>query len=289
MSVYKSVRWKEKIQSAHLDRLNNLEIPFRTIDLQTEFGNTKVTITEKHEQVDKIPTIVLHGVHASAGIALKALQPLAEKYQLFIIDTVGQATMSEDSKLDLNNNSYGKWLKESIEKLGFSKVNIIAASYGGFLLSDLLRTDPNKVNKAIFLVPAGFANGSPWSSIRQVSIPMIKYNLTGNEKDLYKFMSAFYSEIKSDDIEFQKSLLKGVNLDLRRPPLAKENEFSDFNGKVYYMGVEDDIFFPVEQSLKKLKQAFTTLTDSYILQGAKHIPATRHNQDINNKISKWLE
>lgn len=291
MSLYKSTVWKERIQTAHLKRLEALPFKIKRYRRDTSFGTTH--IAEAGNGIvneDSLPVLALHGVHAGAGIALQFLDEVALRRKIYAPDTIGQATLSDEKKMDLKDGSYGKWLAELIENLGLRKVDIIAASYGGFLLADLLRVAPEKVNKAIFLVPAGFANGGFWESMKKLTLPMMRFKKKSDDDSLREFLSAFYSEMNIEDLEFQRSLQEGINLDLRRPPLASANEFRNFKGNAYFLGADDDVFFPTDMCLMNMQRAFGgKLSDHSIITDCKHIPGQRHKAEISKKLIEWLE
>lgn len=267
-------------------KLDSLRLEFEDIYVNTFAGSTHVV---KAGNSSNPPLVILHGINAGAPIALESVKGLAEKYLIYAIDTIGQTTKSAETRLDLQNNEYGRWLSETLDQLHLQSVPVIGASYGGFLLQKLITFYPEKVSKAIFVVPAGFGNGSFLKSIKKLTIPLIKYMITKKESDLISFMSSFYNNIDEYSIEFQKNTLTGVNIDFRRPPLLKKEHVENFAAPVYLMVADDEVFFPSEISIEKCKAYFKNFKGFYTLENSKHIPDSSKFSEIESVIANWLK
>ncbi|WP_291728867.1 alpha/beta fold hydrolase [Bernardetia sp.] len=286
-TIYKKPAYKQAIMHLYENKLNSFaKDSYEELDIDTFAGNTHIIVRgEKH-----LPAVVVfHGIHAGAPVALEAMRELYEKYRIYAVDTVGQATKSAETTLDFKNNEYGKWASEVLEKLGLESVPVIAISYGAFILNELIRVSPEKVKKAIYVVPSGFANGDFLPSLSRLSIPLFKFHFTKKEKDLVKFMNAFFDEQDNHWIEFQKNILLGVKMDYRRPPLMSEKDTQGFTAPVFAMIAEDDVFFPKEKAIPRIKKVFSDVREIYVLKDSKHIPNESRYDEIAEKIEDWLE
>ncbi len=131
-------------------KMNSLGLDYEDLFVDTHAGKTHIIKIGKDSNP---PIVLLHGINAGAPVAVEPLKGLAENYLIYAIDTIGQTTKSAETRLDLSNDDYGKWLSETLDLLNLKKIPVIGASYGGFLLQKLIISDPEKVSKAIFLVP----------------------------------------------------------------------------------------------------------------------------------------
>jgi hypothetical protein len=52
---------------------------------------------------------LFHGINAGAPLTLEAVKELGKDYLLFAIDTIGQATMSDENRINIEDNSYALW------------------------------------------------------------------------------------------------------------------------------------------------------------------------------------
>lgn len=284
-SIYKYPEAKEQIIRLYDQKLASLEIDYEDIYVDTFAGSTHVIVTGN---LDKPPVVLLHGVNAGAPVALEAIKGLAENYRIYAIDTIGQTTKSAETRLNLKDDSYGKWLAETMELLGLEKAVLIGVSYGAFLIQKLMMFAPQKIEKAIFVVPSGIVNGQFWESTKKLTIPLLKFMRTKKEEDLLRFIDAFYDDKDRSVIDLQNTLLTGVKMDYRRPPLLKKKDVERLEFPVYAIFAEKDIFFPMKKSIAQCKSLFKNFNDYYVLKGSKHVPLKSDYPVIENEIKKFL-
>ncbi len=256
-----------------------------SIYVDTFAGKTHVLACgDKH----KPPLVVLHGIHAGAPLAIRALQGLGKTYRLYAVDTIGQVTRSAENSISMDDDSFGKWLAETMEQLGIQEAPVIGVSYGAFILQKLMTHYPEKITKGVLVVPSGLVNGPFWASIRKLSWPLMLFFMTKKEKYLRRFMSAFYTDVSDQDVAFQRNLLEGVKLDMRRPSLLTRNDVGQLEAPVYVMVADDDSFFPGLKAIAKCKKVFKNFKGYHVLSGSKHIPSAQFYPEIEEKIRKWL-
>lgn len=285
-TIYKKPIYKQNLMSLYDQKLQSFtNNDYEELNVDTFAGNTHVIVRGNKNLP---PVVIFHGIHAGAPVALEAMQDLYKKHCIYAVDTIGQATKSDETTLDFKSNEYGKWASEVLEKLGIEHVPVIAISYGAFILNELIKVSPQKVQKAIYIVPSGFANGDFLPSFSRLSIPLFKFHFTKKEKYLVKFMDAFFTTKDKHWIEFQKNILLGVKMDYRRPPLLSEKDTQNFDAPVFAIIAENDVFFPKEKAIPRMKKVFSDLKEIYILKDAKHIPDESRYNEIKNKIEEWL-
>ena len=286
MGIYKTTEAKENLMALYDKKLASLNIKYDEQYVSSKYGKTHI-ISAGEPAKQKV--VILHGINAGAPMTLEAITGLLSDYNLIVIDTLGQTTKSDEVRLPVKDNSYGLWLTDVFEKLGIKNAPVIGVSYGGFLLQRLIAVAPQKVTKAIFVVPGGFANGPLLKSMKQLSLPLMRFMFTKSDKSLAKFLSAFYHNIQDDDLQFHRNTLLGVKMDYRKPPLAKHQEMKNYNGKVYIMGADNDIFFPAESSIEKCKNIFRNFQADHLIKNTKHFPHQEKFKEINDKIKEWLK
>jgi len=285
-SIYKTPAVKTALLELYQQKLDQLTINYHSQVVATTAGKTNLIIAGNSE----LPPIVLfHGINSGVPMALEAIQHLSEHYCIYGIDTIGQTNRSAETRLPLKGDSYGKWIVEVLDSLGLEKAAFIGVSYGAYLLQRLIAYAPSRIQKAIFVVPSGFANGAFLPSLRQLLFPMGKFMRSKKETDLIKFMDAFYVDKDEYSIAFQRTVLLGVHMDTRRPPLIQAKETINFDSPVYILGAENDIFFPIEKVITKAKKVFQNIRAIEILPGAKHVPDAKDYPDIERLIKGFLE
>lgn len=284
-AVYKNPEAKRVLMELYDKKLAACNIEFEDIYVDTYAGKTHVVATGPK---DAPPFVILHGINAGAPLALEAIKGLNKKYRIYAIDTIGQATKSAENVLPIKDESYGKWMAETITELGLKAVPIVGVSYGGFLLQRLIMHAPQMVTKAIFVVPAGLVGGPFLRSMKELTFPLMRFMFSKSDKNLIKFISAFCSDMDEHTVLMQKTLLSGVNIDFRRPKLLQVKDIKGFESPVYAMVADNDIFFPDDKALERCKIIFKNFRESYILKNSKHIPALASYPEIERKIGEWL-
>lgn len=285
-SIYKSDDARREILKLYDEKLASLGVEYDEQFVETRFGETHVVSIGDAE---KPPVVVLHGINAGAPVALEAVKHLAKNHRLHAVDTIGQAGKSADTVLSVKDASYGVWLAEVFDCLNLEKVPVIGVSYGSFILGRLIKHQPERVERAIFVVPIVFSNGSFLQGIFKLLLPMRKFLKTEDTEDLKKFISAFYTETDDFSVRLQRAILLGVNLDTRRPPLFTAADAKNFAAPVYVLAAENDIFAPAEKTIKKSREIFKTLKETEILPNTKHVPAAKDYERIERIIERWLK
>lgn len=285
MSLYKNPEAQQTMMRLYDEKLAACGIEYESVYVDTPAGKTHVIISGDEKLP---PLVVFHGINAGAPLAIEAIKHLNQTHRIYGIDTVGQATRSAETRLPMQGDAYGKWIVATLDGLGLTKVNVIAISYGAFLLQKLMQYQPDRLLKSIFVVPSGFVSGSFWRSMKELSFPLMRFLRSKKESDLLKFMDAFFITKDRHSIEMQKTLLLGFKMDYRRPILVKNQDTANVKTPVYVMVADDDIFFPGDKTLKRCSELFSDLKDTYVLKQSKHIPDQSRYDEIEKKVAEWL-
>jgi pimeloyl-ACP methyl ester carboxylesterase len=285
MSLYKNPEAQQTMMRLYDEKLAACGIEYESVYVDTLAGKTHVIISGDAKLP---PLVVFHGINAGAPLALEAIKHLNQTYRIYGIDTVGQATRSAETRLPMKGDAYGEWIAATLDGLQLEKVNVLAISYGAFLLQKMMAFQPDRLLKSIFVVPSGFVSGNFWRSMKELSFPLMRFLRSKKESDLLKFMDAFFITKDKHSIEMQKTLLLGFKMDYRRPILVKNRDTANVKTPVYVMVADDDIFFPGDKTLKRCADLFPSLKDTYILKQSKHIPDQSRYAEIEQIIAQWL-
>lgn len=284
--IYKNDSFRHALLELYQSKLEALQVDYVEEFVNTDYGSTHVLILGKQTYP---PVILIHGVTACAPIALEPIKELASRFRIFAIDCVGAPNPSAQTRMSMHNDSYGRWLTQVMDGLHLDQAPFIAASYGAFILQRFIAHNPSRIAAAIFVVPAGFANGGLFRTLFQVLLPLMKFYRTKKKADLIHFLRAFFSEVDNFWISWQKNCLLGINMDLRKPPLLTKKEARGFAGPVYMLAVDDDVFFPAEKGINRCKRLFVGFKESVTLKQSKHVPSQEHFPQIERQVGKWLD
>jgi pimeloyl-ACP methyl ester carboxylesterase len=285
-SIYKTPQAKAALLGLYDEKLNSLNIDYEEIDVNTTFGRTRV-IKTGFGKGKKI--VLFHGINAGSPLTLESVKDLHKDYSLYAIDTIGQATKSEENPLNIKDNSYAMWADEVLDQLGITEANFIGISYGAYILQKLITHRPSKVAKCIFVVPSGLVNGKLGESTTRLTIPLIKYHITKKDSHLKEFIKAFVPENDEFMFRMQKALLSGFKMDYRRPTLVKGKDVKNFTNPVYIIVADDDVFFPGDAAINRAKDIFKNIQGTHVLKNSKHMPSFDKFSEIQQKIKSWIE
>jgi len=285
-SIYKTPQAKAALLGLYDEKLNSLNIDYEEIDVNTTFGRTRV-IKTGFGKGKKI--VLFHGINAGSPLTLESVKDLHKDYSLYAIDTIGQATKSEENPLNIKDNSYALWADEVLDQLGITEANFIGISYGAYILQKLITHRPSKVAKCIFVVPSGLVNGKLGESTTKLTIPLIKYHITKKDSHLKEFIKAFVPENDEFMFRMQKALLSGFKMDYRRPTLVKGKDVKNFTNPVYIIVADDDVFFPGDAAINRAKDIFKNIQGTHVLKNSKHMPSFDKFSEIQQKIKSWIE
>ena len=285
-NLYKNEQAKTAIMSLYEEKLKSLQIDYEEIDVNTSFGKTRI-IKTGNESGKLI--VLFHGINAGAPLTLEAVKDLRKDYLLFAIDTIGQATMSDENRINIKDNSYAIWAEEVLSQLRIKEAFFIGISYGAYILQKLVKYKPVIVKKCIFVVPSGLVNGKIGVSITKLSLPLIRFLITKKDAHLKKFIKAFVPEADEFMFRLQKALLTGLNMDYRRPILLEEKDVQNFISPVYIIVADNDVFFPGYEAINRVKKIFKNFKEAHILKQCKHMPSKVDYLEIQQKIKDWIE
>lgn len=284
-TIYKNNQAKIDLMNLYDKKLNDLQINFTNIDIVTKFGKTRVVKTG-NPKAKKI--VMFHGYNAGAPITLEAVKGILDNYCFYVIETIGQATKSDETKINIKDASFALWAEEVLNKLEIQKANIIGISYGAFIVEKIMIHKPLLIEKCILVVPSGIVNGNIWESTRKLTIPLIRWKITQKEKHLKSFLSAFVP-LENEFLRTMLSvMMKGVKLDTRIPKLLKPREVKNFKAPVYIIAAKNDIYFPGEKIAIRSKKLFSNLKEVYLLEDSKHMPSMNTHSIIQQKITNWI-
>ena len=280
-TFYSSANAKEEILNIYHEKLDELKIEYEFVKAQTSFGETNVISTGNSQ---KPPIILIHGSNGCAPIALEAMMLLLEHFKVYAIDIVGQPNLSAETRPNLKDTSYGKWVNEILEKLNLNEVIIAGASFGGFICLKTLVTDETRIKKTFLIVPAGIVDGNPLKAIFKIFIPMKLYMWTKNTKYLRSFLETLFTEEDTFALNFLSKVFLHFKMDFTLIPKISDEEANNIKTPVYVVGADTDVFFPGIKMIERSKKIFRTMPETLLLENTKHVP----NKAVNKKIASFI-
>ena len=279
MGIYKTPNGREKSLGLYDKQLLKLGKAFSDIYVQTSFGKTHIV---EIGNGNKTPLLVFHGGNSTSAYNLLMCRFLLEDFHIYAVDIIGHPGKSDEVCVSHIGYDYGKWASEVIDKLGYDKIPCFGGSFGGGVLAKLICVAPEKIEKAVLVVPAGISNALPVSSIKMM-IPLLQYRITKKEKDLITtalYMALDQSVLDEDTLDIVKDSFDNVKTKVGMPTNIPEKKLSGYHAPTLVIASEKDCLFPAKKVLSRAKRIFINCR-TYELKGSGHIHVLpQHIKDV---------
>jgi len=285
-SLFKSPEGKEEILSLYNQKLDELNIDFEYISIETSFGKTNIIATGDPSNP---PIILVHGSNGCAPIALETYPNLSKSFRVFAVDVIAQPNKSAETRLSMKGDAYGKWMNEVIDQLNLTDVWLAGFSFGGLIILKTLEHDESKIKEVFLSAPAYIVNGNPLRALFKIFIPMRRYMRSGKPK----FVEAFLNEVFTDRDEFAIKYLSEVflhfKMDFTPVPVISNEKAKLIKTPITLIAAKDDVMFPGEKMLKRAAKIFPSIKKSLLLKNSKHVQSREDNGLIENLIFAELK
>ncbi len=288
-SIYKNKNGKKVLLDIYDRQLSKLGIEYDMHSVDTRFGSTNVLDVGSKEKEN---LLIFHGGNSTNPYNLNFFLPLLKEFQIYAPDTIGHPGYSAQKTLSSKNYSYGEWAADVISGLNLKKANCIGISYGGGILIKLATYAPKLINRAAFIVPSGVANCSLLQIIIKLGLPMMKYRLFPNRKNLIQAIEPMTSskEIDEDTLEMIEAVFKHVKVKAEMPRNATKTELENFFAPTLVIAAENDILFPGEAVIERSNEIFPNITKADLLNKSPHLFFQRKTdmEKVNNLIANFF-
>lgn len=253
MGIYKSKIGKEKTLKLYDEQIKKLNVSYSDIYVKTSFGQTHLIETGNKKGK---PLLVFHGGNSTTSYNLIIFQFLLKDFHIYAVDTIGHPGKSDEVSLSPRNYDYGKWASEVITEIGYKKISCIGVSFGGGILAKLMCVAPEKIEKAVLIVPSGINNAIPISSIKMM-IPLIKYCITKKEKYIKQValcMSITEDVLDKDTMDTIKDSFDNVKTKIGMPSNVSCKLIKKYKAPTLIIASEKDQLFPAKKVLSRAKK-----------------------------------
>lgn len=285
--IYKSPEAKAQLRAVTEGMREEIPGDKRDHYLHTSFGETYVL--EMGDPTQET-LVLLHGAMTNHAVILNVMRHLVGRYHLLIPDLPGHAGWSTEESPDPMGDDYGRWLIEVLDALKIDRCHFMGLSYGCFVANRLIALAPERVDRAFFMVPAGFILMSHWAVIKYFLLWVILLGITGKESHLHRILDLVFTE-RPDGLmlDFFRITMTGMKPVSAKHKLIAPAETARFTRPLYILGCENDV--TVDPTLLKVRAAAAyPHAQVEILPGAKHTPPLDDAtlRDLANKVHSFL-
>jgi pimeloyl-ACP methyl ester carboxylesterase len=216
--------------------------------------------------------VLLHGGMANHAVILSVMRHLVGRYHLIVPDLPGHAGWSTEESIDPMGDDYGRWLLEVLDTFEIERCHFMGQSYGCFVANRLIALAPDRVERAFFMVPAGFVLMSSWAVIKHFLLWVVLLGITGKDKYLFRILDCFFTERPSGEmVELFRLTMTGMKPMSAKHKLVDPAETSGFSRPLHILGCEHDIAVDPRVLQSRAGAAYPH-AQVEILPGSKHSP-----------------
>ncbi|WP_053991141.1 alpha/beta fold hydrolase [Mangrovimonas sp. TPBH4] len=259
---------------------------YEELYVPTSFGMAHVIVSgpQKGE-----PTVLLHGMNASATSWYPNAKDLSKDHRVFAIDLLIEPGKSDMSREVEDIDAIVAWYFEIFEKLQLEKFNIIGASRGGWLSVAIGLHDQTKIEKMVLLSPAQTLK---WIQPSSGLLANIIYALSPEKKRLESVLESMSANVKKIDQKYINQYFLGSQLDSINRFVVDMKPFSNDELNTLKMPVlvliGDDDLINNEKSLEVAKENIPNIV-AEIIPNAGHFLSIDQAEMVNSKILDFLD
>ena len=268
-TIYKRADSKAKVLALYDQQIEKLDMPYNDIYIDTIYGATHLIETGN---TDGKPLLLFHGGNSTTAYNLLTSKFLLKDFHIYAVDTIGHPGKSAEVSLPAKNYDYGKWAASVIEALGYNEIACFGTSFGAGILAKTMCVSPEKIEKAVLLVPSGIKNAPAYKSMSMM-FPMIMYWITGHEKWLTKCilpMAIREDNIDEDTFETVKSSIDNVKIKAGMPGDVNPADMKKCKAPTLVIAAEKDCLFPADMVIPQAENIIPNCT-TYLLEGRGHM------------------
>lgn len=137
-------------------------VPSETREVPTTWGPTHVRVSGP---ADGVPLVLLPGINSSSLMWLANAAHLSAHHRVFAVDNVYDVGRSVWTRAPTQADDFVAWLGEVLDGLGLEQIDLLGASYGGWIAARFALAAPERVRGLVLFAPAGLVAPFSWGFI----------------------------------------------------------------------------------------------------------------------------
>ncbi|HWI63421.1 MAG TPA: hypothetical protein VNT75_16410 [Symbiobacteriaceae bacterium] len=146
---------------------------------------------------------------------------------------------------------------------------------------------PERITRALLLVPSGIANGPILPMLTRLMLPWIAYMLAPSRERLLRACAPMTTEADAAFLDLTAGILRHVRIRPEGPRLASAEELRRFTAPVRIYAADDDIFFPASRVVPRAPALLPNLTAVSTFHG-RHFPGQAILHEVNEEALRFF-
>lgn len=287
ISVFKTPKSREEFLEAYDLLMETWPLPYENKWIDTSFGKTHVVVSGP---IHGEPLVLLPGVQATNGMWGPMIPALAKKRRVYCIGLIDQVGLSQPKKVLTGTEDSNAWLKETLDGLNLTKVDMGGNSLGSFMVSVFASSYPERVKKMVLTAPAAtfsdiniryiikvlFASAVSGLSVKKRFLKKTAAGLVDDKNRLFQILLSAMTGSKIISKITPRALTADELCSIKSPALIILGEKDITSGKNAERVVKE---------ISELKQNF----QFEIFEGAGHLWTEQHYISAGNKMEQFLD
>jgi pimeloyl-ACP methyl ester carboxylesterase len=279
---------KEKL--AYIDSYNKSlmlwDVSYTEENIKTRFGSAHIIIAGPENGKEMV---LLHGMDASSTMWYPNIKELTKKYRVYAIDFImepGKSTLTSNA---LTSEEIVIWYNDIFNYYKLRKINLVAASRGGWIATLLATQKYNSIEKVVLLSPA-----QTFEFVDDIgkSSTALFLKLFPSQKKFEKTLEAFSTHPERINSIYKKQLYlankyaKSNSSMLQMQPFSN-NELKSITCPMLVL-IGDNDAINSQKSLEKAKEMIAK-SETKIIKDAGHFLSIDQSEIVNKAILSFLE
>ena len=286
-TIYKTSEGEAEIHAIYNRQLDQLNVPFESHNVKTQFGSTHIlSLGRKSGEA----IVLLQGGNTTSPLTLNWIKPMMEKYRFYALDTIGHPGKSSPTRLSPRDDSYSRWLVDVMDSFDLQQAILMGGSFGAGILLRTAAYAPDRISKAILLIPSGLVS-IPFRTMSQWLWWLMLYKLSPSRMKLNRILQPMFLDepINQELFNITEAVLKWTKIEAEMPKNITSEELHHFNAPTLVIAAERDALFPAKNVIKRAQEVFPNLVSAEVIPGATHYLSPRFHPILNELCIRFLD
>jgi pimeloyl-ACP methyl ester carboxylesterase len=250
--IYKTSAGKKELMKYYDEILTLWPIEHTHLTIPTCYGDTFVIASGN----PSAPALVLlHGSASNSATWMGDIVDFGKHFRVYAVDIPGEAGKSNENRFPWDGHSFNEWLDDVLEGLVLTKVFMGGISLGAWATIKYAIHNPQQVEKAFLLVPAGIYPIRLGFALRMIILSSM--GEWGRKKlGMYMLNGAEFSE---EAEHFLYLIGKHFNPRMGAPPLISDEELRCLTTPVLYLAGEKDTMLNTSKTAERMRSLVPNL------------------------------
>lgn len=206
-SIYRDEETRLEAVRIYGEKMRQWPLPYEDLYFDSSYGKIHIITSGDN---GKPPLVLLHASGVGSWSWKYNVEALSRKYRIFAIDTIGDIGLSEYTdlkKVMKTGEDQARLYREIFDFLSIEKADVVGASEGGFIASNLAAYIPGRIGKMVLLAPMGYSGAG--KTVARITLTQL-FPLERIQKSTFRWAFSDSEVLVRDLDEWFTLLMEGV-------------------------------------------------------------------------------